>query len=326
MTVDKEYKKIGNLWDGFWGIQLLHIGQTLGLFEALKEASTSDELSQRLHLESRYTDLWCLAASSCGLIEKCGNEYQTPAPLVSWLTNSRGFTTSHLSICEQISKTFQAIFTGRALPEPAVLLRMILSDSLVRNYTWALNEIAPQIPELAQTLLEGKRLLEVGCGIGSGLSVLRSYYSHLELYGIEADYECAQEAERSTRAVIHVGELPDNRFSKPFDVIICFRSISASSNPLELLTQCSQLLEPSGWLILASETQDVETDRKNIARSESEYFAYQLLAGQPRLNLFTRSELKAMLEEAGLKLQQEVEAPDWGTPLFMCTRQGYCSA
>ena len=311
-----------DLWEGFWGVQLLHIGQTLGLFEALEQAQTASDLAQKLRLETRYTELWCLAARSCGLLEQTENRFVTPAHLREWLRRSRGFTESHLNLSERLNETFQAVFAGRALPEPPIALRLVLGESLMQNYRWALEDVPTQVPELASALHSAKRALEVRCGTGLGLSLLRSHYRQLDLYGLEPDYECAREAERSSRAVIHIGEFPAEHFTKSFELIVCFRALAGSREPETLLKQCADLLTPSGWLILGSEIQDDETRRKSQGRARSEYFAYQLLSGEASINFFTRAQLTEKLHLAGLHVVREFPAPDWGTPLFLCHRRG----
>lgn len=309
------------LWEGFWGIQLLHMGQSLGLFEALREPHTAAELAGRLRLESRYTELWCSAALACGLLRQEGPRYQSPPGLDEWLLDSAGFTESHLNLASRMHETFQAVFHGRALPEPPISLRLMLSESLLRNYRWALTEVPRQVPGYAEALRKGERALQVGCGIGLGLGVLKSHYGHLELYGLEADFESASEAERATRGVIHLGELPAEKFNQPFDVILIFRALAMASQPEELLAQCSRLLSPEGWLVLGTELQDPAERRKRSARSLGEHFAYQLMAGEAEVNFFGRDVLLSMLDRYDLKVEAEVEAPDWGTPLFLCTRQ-----
>lgn len=307
-----------DLWDGFWGIHLLHIGQTLGLFQALEQPATPSELASTLHLEPHYIELWCLAARASGLLQEHLGRFQAIPELLSWTQHSQGFTSSHLHLTEQVLHTFQAIFTGRALPEPPILLRMILTESLSRNYAWAFQEAPASLPAFAQALSTARRALEVGCGMGLGLSALMTHHGHIDLYGLESDYECAREAERNTHAVIHVGDLPRSHFNKTFDLIICFRTLSSSHHPQELLTECRHLLEPTGWLLLATEIQDPDQVRKHSARSLGEHFAYQLLTGHSNLRFFHRKALLAMLEKAELTLCHEIQAPDWATPLLLC--------
>lgn len=308
------------LWDGFWGIQLLHTGQSLGLFEALSQPLSSGELAEKLHLEARYTAVWCAAAEAHGLLRESGGRYGTPPELRQWLTDSRGFTESHLHLSGRLNETFQAVFAGRALPEPPIGLRLMLSESLLQNYRWMFQTLPEQLPNFAAALQNGSRLLEVGCGLGLGLGVLRARLPHLELYGLEADFECAREAERSTRAVIHLGELPGDRYGKSFDLVVCFRALALSGQPERLLAECAGLLSPGGWLVLGTELQDRDGQRKSSARSLGELFAYRLLAGETEVNFFYREQLLEILDGLNLTLEAEVEAPDWGTPLFLCSR------
>lgn len=308
-----------HLWEGFWGIQLLYIGQSLGLFCSLSEPMKASELASKLQLEARYTERWCSAASASGLLEHKNGRYQTPPELKEWLTLSRGFTESHLHLSQRLNETFHAVLSGRALPEPPIALRLMLSESLLRNYLWLFEQVPSQFPDFAKALQTGSRALEIGCGLGQGLGVLRSHFSHLELYGIEADFECAREAERVTRAVVHVAELPGDRFGKTFDIVLCFRALASASKPEELLDECSQLLSPGGWLILGTELQDHHNERKSHARSLGELFAYQMLMGEANVNFFTDQKIQDMLGSSQLKVEAKVLAPDWGTPVYLCT-------
>ncbi len=275
-----------------------------------------------MRLEPRYTALWCTAAESCGLLVETESRFQTPPAFQDWTARSRGFTASHLNLSNRMNETFQAVFSGRALPEPPIALRLILGDSLMQNYRWALEDVPLQYPDFAQSLADAKRALEVGCGTGLGLSLLRSQYSKLDLYGLEADYECAREAERTTRAVIHIGDLPGEHFGKSFDLVLCFRALSTSKDPDELLSQCAKLLNADGWLVLGSETRSSENTRKSRGRAQAEHFTYQLLSGEASINFFTRDELLSKLQTSGLEIVHELPAPDWGTPLFLCKQRG----
>lgn len=308
----------GALWDGFWGIQLLHIGQTLGLFEALEEGQTPAELAKGLGLEARFTKSWCRAAAKLGLLAEQDGSFSTPADSRDWLHDSRGFTTSHVHLASRINETMEAVFHGRALPEPPIALRLVLQQSLQRNYQWLYQEVTQEVPEFGAHLQSSTKVLEVGCGLGLGLMELRSQYPSLELYGLEADYECAREAERSTRAIIHIGEQP--RFETTFDVVVSFRSLALFSEPSTILKDCFDKLNPGGWLVVGSEMESKDDKRKSAARSSSEKFAYELLAGDSKLKFLDRLELRKILDEVGFLIAAEIDGPDWGTPLFLCTK------
>ncbi len=307
------------LWRGFWGIQVLHVGQSLGLFDALQTPKTPDSLAQERGLEPRYTELWCESAQSYGMLEEQDGLYQTPREYSDWLHDSRGFTYTHLHLSRRANETLEAVFGGRALPEPQISLRLLLQENLQANYRWLFREVTAAMPALEKKLTEGGRALEVGCGAGFGLSYLRSYYPNLELFGLEDDYECAQEAERTTKAVIHVGEFPGARFGRGFDFIVCFRTLSAISDPAKLLAECAELLESGGFFLLGSETSDEDEHRKSLARVQGERLAYNILAGDHLKNSFTENELRDLLTQAGFKIQAEIDAPDWATPALVCT-------
>lgn len=318
MTIATHSTHPSELWRGYWGIQVLHAGQTLGLFEVLQEPRTCQELATLLHLEPRYIRLWCEAAQSFGLVEEHEGRFQAPAAHLDWLQRSSGFTHSHLHLSERMNETLRAVFGGRALPEPPISLRLLLQENLQANYQWMFQEAVESQASLGQILQKHARVLEVGCGAGFGLSILRNFHPNLELFGLESDYECAQEAERATKAIIHVGEFPAERFSRDFELIVCFRTLTASSDPKRLLSECAKLLHPKGLLLLGSEFSDEQDKRKGEARSRGELLAYNVLAGEFLVNAFTRDALRKIVAEVGLSVMAEVDAPDWATPLFIC--------
>ncbi|MCA9779797.1 MAG: methyltransferase domain-containing protein [Candidatus Eremiobacteraeota bacterium] len=309
------------LWRGFWGIQVLHAGQSLGLFDALHTPRTPADLAQERGLEPRYAELWCESAEAYDMLQESDGHYQTRPEYADWLHDSRGFTYTHLHLSRRANETLEAVFGGRALPEPQISLRLLLQENLQANYRWLYREVVAAVPEVEKKLTGSGRALEVGCGAGFGLSYLRSYYPNLELFGLEDDYECAQEAERTTKAVIHVGEFPGPRFGRGFDLIICFRTLSAISDPAKLLADCAELLERDGFFILGSETSDDNDARKSGARVQGERLAYNILAGDHLKNSFTGDELKKILAQAGFEIQAEISAPDWATPALVCTHK-----
>lgn len=318
MKLDTQSTHPSELWRGFWGIQVLQTGQTLGLFENLLEPKSAASVAQALHLEERYITLWCEAAQSFNLLIEDEGKYQVPKEYESWLLSSSGFTESHLHLSNRVNETLRAVFGGRALPEPPISLRLLLQKNLKSNYRWLFQQAATIWPKLQSTLNGPGKVLEVGCGVGYGLSYLRRFHPQLELFGLEADYECAQEAERGTKAVIHLGQLPGERFAKGFDLIVCFRTLSAAKSPQDLVKECSALLKPGGLFLLGSEVTDDRVERKCEARLKGERLAYNVLAGESLINSFSTEELKQLLSDSGLSLVKELEAPDWATPAFLC--------
>jgi len=298
---------------------VLQVGQQLDLFDAFLEAQSAEETATTLNLEKRYVELWCQAAASFRLLEKRDGKYQTSETYRDWLLNSKGFTQTHLHLGRRMNETISAVFSGRALPEPPISLRLLLQEHLIANYNWLFAEASRVCPALGKVLAEGNRVLEVGCGVGFGLSYLRDFHPHLELFGLEADYECAEEAERSTKAVIHVGEFPAERFAGNFDLVVNFRSVTASPDPKRLLSECASLLKKDGLLLLSSEMTDESERRKSQSRVLGERLAYNVLAGPSLVNSFTRNELAACLESGGFKVEAELSAPDWATPTFVCS-------
>lgn len=307
------------LWHGYWGIQVLQAGQALGFFEALREKKTIQALAKCLNLENRYTEMWCEAAHSYQLLDLDDGHYGLPEHCKEWLLQSQGYTQSHIHLSRRMNETLRAVFGGRALPEPPISLRLLLQENLQANYRWVFQTASDQSARL-NTILSGPgRVLEVGCGVGYGLGHLRSFYPQLELFGLETDFECAQEAERSTKSIIHIGELPGERFARGFDLVVCFRTLSAAKEPERLLKECAELLNPDGVFILGSELADKDENRKSTPRVQGEKLTYNILAGDRLINSYTQAELEQMLKKSGFADFSTIDAPDWATPVFVCS-------
>jgi SAM-dependent methyltransferase len=144
-----------------------------------------------------------------------------------------------------------------------------------------------------------RRILDVGCGRGRLLSVLQGFNNpYWELYGIDLDADAVAIARgrgfRATQASVE-----DYSISERFDLIVLQQIIEHVADPRRVIAKLRELLVPGGVLVL---------ETPNLAGWDYKLFRNGLWGGYhfPRhWTLFTRSTLRELVEEVGLKVIEQ---------------------
>jgi len=91
------------------------------------------------------------------------------------------------------------------------------------------------------------RLLEIGCGNGATLELLRSLGWHTE--GLDIDPEAVERARRGG-LLVQLGTLQSQMFpAESFDAIVSSHVIEHVPNPTSLVHECYRLLKPGGRMV-----------------------------------------------------------------------------
>lgn len=92
------------------------------------------------------------------------------------------------------------------------------------------------------------RLLEVGCGDGCNLALLRK--RGWEVEGQDIDPKSAEVAKTKHHCNVHVGSLKSMDFSEnSFDVIITVHVVEHLDHPEEVFAECYRILKPGGKFV-----------------------------------------------------------------------------
>lgn len=137
------------------------------------------------------------------------------------------------------------------------------------------------------------RLLEVGCGDGHNLALLRK--KGWEVIGQEIDPAAAHIAKTRYRCKVHVGtlqeiSLPDNAF----DVIITNHVLEHLSDPESICKECYRILKPGGKFVAIT---------PNIKSLSHRYFQKDWVGlDVPRhLHLFSEATLESLIRKTGFR-------------------------
>ena len=325
-TVEQRWHQLRGYYEGFWGTWLLHVGRDLGLFQSLLSlpGRSSEELAQSLGFEVAYVEVWCRAAHAYDYLEAGADNTWSVAEGWDALFDSTGaWGSTYVQLSNRVYETLDAVFRGRAMPESSLNLRLHLADGLKASYQWLWQQWAPQVPELQQKLLKSKRLIEFGCGFGLGLELLRQQYPHLDLTGLEWDYDCAREAERVTRAVVVVGLPEETGYRNRFDVAVFHRALALCNHPRIALQKATESLRRGGMLVVASESELPEPGPENshvLRLRLGERFFYQMFHSSDALRSIALNDIENWLKEAGMRRVCREDSPVGGSPCLVMVK------
>lgn len=138
-----------------------------------------------------------------------------------------------------------------------------------------------------QNLPAAAEILEVGCGTGGNLSMLRKF-GHV--IGVEYDESAAQMAQERGLAPVHVGALPSALpdFAGRFDLICLFDVIEHIEDDAATLATLHQLLNPGGKIVLTAPAFPFLWSRHD---EDNQHFRRYRLAG-----------MRCLVEQEGLSL------------------------
>ena len=171
--------------------------------------------------------------------------------------------------------------------ETAAAEREWLESTLYADIAETLNECAP-----------GKRLLEVGCGMGQFLCWMQS--QGYDAHGVEPSAQAVELALESGIDVVH-GDLAEwirTRGNEPFDCFVLINVLEHVPDPLDLLTLIRSLLTPGGIICVR-----VPNDFSTLQQA-----AHQGLGGKrwwvaapDHINYFDFASLHAILRSAAFE-------------------------
>jgi 2-polyprenyl-3-methyl-5-hydroxy-6-metoxy-1,4-benzoquinol methylase len=162
----------------------------------------------------------------------------------------------------------------------------------------------PALPAVA-----GGRLLEVGCGNGTVMSLLRA--QGWEVWGIEPDAQAAETARRHLALSpqrVQVARAEEAAIPEgSFDAVVLHHVVEHLHDPAGVLAKARAGLRPHGRLLIAC---------PNFASLERRLFGrYWLGLDIPRhLHHFTPATLAQLAREAGFRLQALRPQPEYVTP------------
>ncbi len=143
-------------------------------------------------------------------------------------------------------------------------------------------------------LSNSTRVLDVGCGLGSFLGLLRGKKG-CQIYGVEFDQLACQYLEGIEGMHVKRGELADAHFEDNFfDVVTLFAYLEHSFDPLQDLKEAHRILKPDG--IISINLPNFDFLMRKVFKK------IWFIHGAPQhLYHFNASSLQLLLEQAGFQ-------------------------
>jgi SAM-dependent methyltransferase len=163
-------------------------------------------------------------------------------------------------------------------------------EALEKNHWWWIARrriIRSILRQQFQTQPEIPRLLDIGCGAGVQLSLLKDF----EVVGVEPDPVLAQRARINSGAEIINASLPLSSISlREFDVILMLDVLEHLTDDLGALQSVKRYLKPTGFMIL------------NVPAGPRLWSIHDVVNEHKRR--YTRAHLKKLLQSADLMIQK----------------------
>ncbi len=250
---------------------MMSIGHRTGLFDVMREGPprTSDELALAAGLNERYVREWLGAMVTARVVEfdAEGARFRLPPEHAAVLTRKAGADnlavfSQYVAVLGGVEDDIVGCFRrGGGVPyERFPRFHAVMAEDSGQSVLAALStHVIPLVPDLADRLSRGMRVLDLGCGSGKIVAELAARYPKSSFLG----YDLSSEAIASAREEAERRGLSNARFAvrdlSDFDVtaeegsadfVTTFDAVHDQARPLALLRGISRVLAADGVYLM----------------------------------------------------------------------------
>ena len=262
------------------------VGHRTGLFDAMSALppSTPAEIAAAAGLNERYVREWLGAMTTAGVteIDPETSRYSLPAEHAASLTRAAGSDNMAVfaqyvpllgTVEEEILRCFRE---GGGVPYSRFgrFHEVMAEDSGQSVLSTLESHILPLVPGLAERLLSGIGMLDVGCGRGRILNRLASLFPRSRFAGVDLSGEAIAfargEAAMLGNANISFSEADLSDFDRTaspgaWDFVTTFDAVHDQAKPLNVLKGIHRTLKPDGIYLMQdiSGTGHVHLDKEH---------------------------------------------------------------
>jgi SAM-dependent methyltransferase len=255
---------------GFWRVWMVTLGRRHGLFERLGRPAPNDAVR-----------IWRDASQALGLTVLRRGRLQ-PAPGVSALVldpGHRDFIAGHLMFGALRSLDYDAMGDlfkrGTTIP---LLSRRRRNEAIEQATHWDHVMFLRRLPHEVRARLErGCDVLELGCGTGRWLAMMRRTFPRSRFHGIDADPETGAEVGFAETAGKTAGA-----------DIVYLGEVLLVTRKRRTLANCARVLRPGGHLLIL---EAFMPERVSTRKWEAVLFAMQLDEALQGVRFMKRSDL-----------------------------------
>jgi 2-polyprenyl-3-methyl-5-hydroxy-6-metoxy-1,4-benzoquinol methylase len=263
---------------------MVSIGHRTGLFDSLRgmPPATAEELARKAGLNERYVAEWLGAMVTSGVVEvePQSRRYRLPDEHAAFLcraaaVDNMAVFTQYISVMGNVEDDIVQCFRkGGGVPYARFprFHAVMAEDSGLSVIASLESHILPLVPGLVDRLVEGIRVLDVGCGSGRILTRLAELFPNSTFHGLDLSEEAienarsAAESKRLQNLQFNRRDLTDFHESadlESYDFITTFDAVHDQAQPLNVLRGIHRSL-PRDGIYLMQEIKGSSDVHKNI--------------------------------------------------------------
>jgi 2-polyprenyl-3-methyl-5-hydroxy-6-metoxy-1,4-benzoquinol methylase len=222
---------------------MISIGHRTGLFDIMDglSGSTCQEIAHEAGLNERYVREWLGAMVSGKIVdyESLSRKYSLPVEHSQWLTrkaspNNMAVFAQYISVMGSVEdKIVDCFDRGGGVPyEEFKRFHQVMAEDSFQTVVSALIEhILPLVPGLTDSLEQGIRVMDVGCGSGLALILLAKNFPKSDLN-------------------LEVMDVSDWNAKEAYDLITTFDAVHDQAKPDMVLKKICHALKSDGTYLM----------------------------------------------------------------------------
>lgn len=247
---------------------LISIGHQTALFDALARLppSTSEEIAGVAGLQERYVREWLGGMVVGKVVEYDALHCTYRLPLEHAASLTRAVGTENLAmflqyvplLAEVEQQVIDCFRNGGGVPYSAYpRFQRIQAEETSRVFdARLLEDIVPLIPGMRENLLQGREVLDVGCGSGHAINLLAQAFPRSSFTGYDLSqegiatgrHEAQQKGLRNVRFEVNDVARLDER--EQYDLITAFDTIHDQAQPDAVLRCTAKALRQDGFFLM----------------------------------------------------------------------------
>ena len=250
---------------------MMSVGHRTGLFDVMRDPppATSEEIAARAGLNERYVREWLGAMVTGGVVDvdPATERFSLPAEHAAFLARAAGADNiavfaQYISILGSVEDDIVECFRkGGGVPYSRFnRFHDVMAEDSGQSVLSSLeSHILPLVPDLADRLSRGIRVLDAGCGRGKILNQLAARYPRSRFVGMDlSDEAIAYARDEAARAstgnvefvVADLTNFDETAEPEAFDLITTFDAIHDQAQPLNVLEGIHRALRPDGVYLM----------------------------------------------------------------------------
>jgi 2-polyprenyl-3-methyl-5-hydroxy-6-metoxy-1,4-benzoquinol methylase len=250
---------------------MVSVGHRTGLLDVMAQSppATSEDLASRAGLNERYVREWlgAMVTARVVTIDPATSRFTLPAEHAAFLTraavaDNMAVFAQYVAVMGSVEDDIVECFRqGGGVPYDRFrrFHEVMAEDSGQSVLSSLESHILPLVPGLTERLIQGGRVLDVGCGRGRIMNRLAELYPRSRFMGMDLSTDAIGFAREEARQkgldnsdfmALDLSTFDENAESESFDFITTFDAIHDQAKPLSVLKGIHRALKPEGVYLM----------------------------------------------------------------------------